>query len=232
VDDGEHFSWRQENTFFRYPLFAGENPNIFTPTGYQLYKGFTGDRYENSSAPSVGIIYFRYGEALLIYAEAKAELGEINQNDVNRTINALRKRAGMPDEAMLNLGNITPDPNWLHPSLSAIINEVRRERMVELCCEGFRHDDIYRWAAADELLRSYVPKGAVWEQWRDYPDMQENHATGWAGYPKDDDGYIYSFFGTAVATSGYNFNLGRDYLSPLPTDQLNYNPKLGQNPGW
>lgn len=40
-------------------------------------------------------IEFRYGELLLMYAEAKYELnGTLSQADVDLTINALRERAG------------------------------------------------------------------------------------------------------------------------------------------
>jgi hypothetical protein len=39
---------------------------------------------------------------------------------------------------------------------------VRRERNVEIGCEGFRFDDIMRWAAADELIIGWKPKGAKW----------------------------------------------------------------------
>lgn len=238
VNDGKHVEWVQYGTFFQYPNFYSETAAGDSPTGYQLYKGFDGDRDESQggTSPSCGLIYFRYGEALLIHAEAKAELGEITQNDIDRTVNALRKRGGMPDGGLLNMSNITPDPNWLFPSLSPLINEIRRERSVELCCEGFRREDIFRWAAADELLKGYIPKGAIWKQWeyvKDLDDAPERFFDHWNILTVDDNGYIYPYrdYGT-VGTAGYNFNLGRDYLMPLPTEELTLNPALGQNPGW
>jgi len=33
-------------------------------------------------------------------------------------------------------------------------------------------------------------------------------------------------------TEGYKFNLNRDYLHPIPTQQLTINSQLKQNPGW
>jgi hypothetical protein len=80
----------------------------------------------------------------LIYAEAKAELGEATQSDTDRTVNALRSRVGMPG---LDIGNIKTDPNWEFAGLSPLLQEIHRERKVELACEGFRVDDIFRWAA-------------------------------------------------------------------------------------
>ena len=32
--------------------------------------------------------------------------------------------------------------------------------------------------------------------------------------------------------NGYGFNINRDYLRPLPSNELVLNPNLTQNPGW
>ena len=238
IDDGEHVIWTQQNTFYRYPDFGSAELRYKSITGYDLYKGHDGD-YDSREGPGIsqinpscGMIYFRYAEALLIYAEAKAELNEINQNDIDRTINALRLRAEMPD-GLLNMSDIAWDSNWLYPNLSPLINEIRRERAVELACEGFRKDDIFRWAVADELIRGYIPQGAVWEQWRDYPNTTEAFVTAWSNLPVNDQGYIVPYMTfPAVATTGYNFNVNRDYLSPLPVQEMTLNSNLKQNPGW
>jgi hypothetical protein len=205
------------------------------------YKGFDGDVNTteatsggNMSSPSAGTVYFRFAEALLIYAEARAELGEITQSDIDVTINRLRKRGGLPAEAMLNMSSITTDPNWEFGSyLSPLLQEIRRERKVELACEGFRVNDIYRWAAADELIRGFLPQGATWEQWRNYPNTHPDFPPAWAALPVDDQGYIAPFKSfNPVNTTGYKFNLSRDYLLPIPTNELSLNKQLGQNPGW
>ena len=202
-------------------------------TGYQLRKGHQpGDYSSIYLANSVnGAIYFRYGEALLIYAEARAELNAITQEDVDITINALRKRVGM-DNGLLTLTSITRDPNWEFPELSPIINEVRRERKVELVCEGFRKDDIFRWAAADRLIVGYTPKGAKRAQWENDPTLPDDFvsALNTDVYQADADGYIDPWKNTLPA--GYGFRIEKDYLTPLPTDQINLNPNLKQNPGW
>jgi len=80
------------------------------PTGYSIEKWRSKEIDEsNLRTRDIGYILFRYAESLLIYAEAKAELGTLTQEDVNLTINKLRGRVGMPD---LNINTITPDPNW------------------------------------------------------------------------------------------------------------------------
>lgn len=196
-----------------------------TPTGYQLLKGHmtvAAQQVENSTQP---IFYFRFAESLLNYAEARAELGTLTQADVDKTINVLRNRVNMP---ALQLDDITVDPNWIFPALSGVINEVRRERRVELACEGFRHDDIYRWAAADELILNWKPKGAKLAQWNgEYSQEVINK------YAVDDEGYIEYFKNIPAMATGYKFKLERDYLLPIPSDQFVLNPGLGENnPGW
>ncbi|MNY23191.1 SusD family protein [compost metagenome] len=127
----------------------------------------------------------------------------------------------------LNLAAIASDPKWEFPALSPVINEVRRERRVELACEGYRRDDIYRWAAADELIVGWKPKGAILSQWVGLVPPA-NLAT----YPVDANGYIELFKNQASLSAGYQFNIRRDYLSPIPIDQMVINPDIKQNPGW
>lgn len=231
VNDGKHIRFDDREIFER-PRFEG-NVSQTCPTGYELYKGRNTNYNECINWQStIAAIYFRYAEALLINAEAKAELGTITQEDVNKTINALRKRVGMPESAMLDINNIADDPNWEFGGISPILNEIRRERKVELACEGFRMDDIFRWAAVDEIIVSKRPKGAVKSQWADFPGATDAFKEAWTFLDEDKNGYIDPYGGFPAMADGYKFNLERDYLSPIPTNELVLNPALGQNPGW
>lgn len=210
------------NVVFARPDFTN-SANV--PTGYELYKGHNTDALQQVENSTQALIYFRFAEVLLNYAEAKAELGAITQADLDVSVNLLRNRVGMTP---LSIGGITTDPNWKFPSLSPIINEVRRERRVELACEGFRHDDIYRWAAGGILITNWKPKGAKLAQWATMftPETLSK-------YPTDANGYIEPFKNIGSMANGYQFKVSRDYLWPLPSDQLVLNPKLGpNNPGW
>jgi hypothetical protein len=102
--------------------------------------------------------------------------------------------------------------------LSPLINEVRRERLVELVSEDFRRDDLFRWAAMKYLIGTR-PIGATAAQFNNDP-----------GLPVDADGHL-DIFKNAFP-NGYQFNLDRDYLWPISESQLILNPNLGQNPGW
>lgn len=231
VDDGAHCLTADFNRFFTVPTFEG----VITqncPTGYQLYKGYNTNYEECTNQQSTtGVIYFRYAEALLIYAEAKAELETITQDDINKTINALRKRVGM-SEGLLKMADIPTDTNWDFKNISPLLNEIRRERKVELACEGFRVDDLFRWAAIDEVIVGKRPKGAFKAQWKDYPNSTTAFIEAWEQLKADNNGFIDMYQGFSAVSNGFKFNLGRDYLYPIPTTELTLNPQLGQNPGW
>ncbi|HBL75906.1 MAG: starch-binding protein [Bacteroidetes bacterium GWF2_42_66] len=142
------------------PDFAG-----YVRTGYQPMKlCVDGKSYDNAALNTNALPYFRYAEVLLVYAEAKAELGTLTDADWAKTIGALRSRAGIT-------GGISTKPttvdsylkSYYFPNISdPSLLEIRRERAIELCLEGFRFDDLRRWKCGDLLLKSwygmYVPQ--------------------------------------------------------------------------
>jgi hypothetical protein len=201
-----------------------QSAHTVCPTGFQIYKMLNFDPIHRASLSTSGVGYtgwiiMRYAEVLLNYAEAKAELGTLTQGDIDLSIKLLRDRVGMPN---LDIASIETDPNWLFPDLSPVINEIRRERRIELVGEGFRWDDIARWAAADEIIVAQRPFGAKFNA-IDYPDLNEEDYRLTDGYldPLKDQ-----------LPSGYGFVLGRDYLTAISTEELTLNSLLVQNPGW
>ena len=128
-----------------------------TSTGFQLEKFVMDPQYETAERKNMSfndIPVFRLGEAYLMFAEAKAELNILTQEDVDNSINKLRDRVGMPH---LVLAGLTVDPFLtsetygyqnlakLNPANLAQILEVRRERTIEMALEGRRWSDIVRW---------------------------------------------------------------------------------------
>lgn len=193
------------------------NSTYSSPTGYVRRKDYNPIMaYHHLNFEETPTAQYRYAEVLLNYIEAKAELNEATQDDVDKTIKKLRDRVGMPN---LIVNNIENDPNWEFPKLSPLINEIRRERKVEMVLESLRWDDIARWAAADELIVGKRPKGAKAAQFPINPS-----------FPTDDDGFLDPFKG--ALPSGYKFDVNRDYLNPIPLNELTLNKSLIQNPGW
>ncbi|MDX9881541.1 MAG: RagB/SusD family nutrient uptake outer membrane protein [Prolixibacteraceae bacterium] len=135
------------------PDFAG-----YVRTGYQPIKlCLDGKSYDNAALNTNALPLFRYAEVLLNYAEAKAELGTLNDADWAKTVGAIRARAGITG------GNSTKPTtvdnyfkSFYFPNISdPAILEIRRERGIELCLEGFRFDDLRRWKRGDLLLKSW-----------------------------------------------------------------------------
>ena len=141
-----------------------ESPNFSSSTtGYQIIKWVTdasGDGYMGSSND---YILFRAAEVYLIYAEAKAELGTLTQEDLKISIKKIRDRVGMPNIDM-DAANANPDPylcalesgyqNVTGPNKGVIL-EIRRERTIELLLEGFRYYDIIRWKEGKVFEQPY-----------------------------------------------------------------------------
>ena len=209
--------------YFTYPDMAFES-RLRNTTGYQLKKGANPEA-NHTSGDETGTIIFRYAEALLIHAEAKAELNECTQSVLDKTINVLRDRVGMP-HLSVNVGFV--DPKWEFPELSPLLNEIRRERRIELACEGYRYDDLYRWAATHLIKRPMY--GAKIQQYIDVkdqfkPELEPNNI------PVNDKGYIAPHW-DSPAKNGWQFDENKNYLYPIPLDQLIMNPNLKQNPGY
>lgn len=203
--------------FQKAPIHLGGEAN--TTSGYQIQKGALPNKslQQTDFGSTTAAIVFRYAEVLLNFAEAKAELGNIEQTDLDKSINLLRRRVQMPD---LKLNAIVADPNWDFPTLTPVINEVRRERRVELSCEGYRLTDLMRWRG-HHLFVNKRPRGAKFIA-ADYP--------GFNNVNLDAQGYIDYY--KSILSDGYKFNPQRDYLDPLPVNELLLNPQLIQNPGW
>jgi len=134
-------------------------PYVFatSPTGYQLIKYVMEDSYGFNKSDN-DMPLFRIAEVYLNYAEAKAELGKLDQTDLDKSINYLRARVGMP--AMKVSSAVDPYlkslyPNYVRSSSSqlASVLEIRRERAIELVLEGFRYNDLMRWAEGESFVQ-------------------------------------------------------------------------------
>ena len=230
-------------------------------TGYHVIKwvmsckanGGDSDRADRSTSD---LPVYRLGEMLLIYAEAKAELGELTQEDLNKSINLLRKRVGMPNLTM----DVTADPYLTNPATGytnpkllgssqlALILEIRRERAVELAQEGNnRWYDLVRWREGKCIEQAF--HGIYFPGPGEY-DINGDGKLDYCLYEGDvkpdskatsvlkigseillsngNNGYVEPHKGETAR----NFNENRDYYYPIPSDERSLNPNLTQNDGW
>ena len=190
-------------------------------TGYHVMKYHSPDPEQwNIGLSTLDVFIFRYAEVLLNYAEAKAELGECDDDILDLTINELRDRVGMP-HLSANVG--FSDPAWpdYGYTLSPLLYEIRRERAVELLGEGFRWDDIVRWKAGRLLENPKSMLGMkVSDKLRDNYDNFNRTLT--------DDGYLVVY--PDKSSRKWDDKL---YLHPIPLEETVMNPNLLPNKhGW
>jgi hypothetical protein len=221
------------------PTLGGYNQIKFYPRSADLRQGWV---LNYTDLP-----IFRYAEVLLINAEAKAESGTISQADLDQTINVLRARVKMP---FLNVG-VALDPvlSATYPNANAanrgLLLEIRRERRVELACEGRRFDDLMRWKSGklfqDSQQGMYVPAlGAMDVTGDGQPDIailpSPNDESAIAGLPvavreklskyylKDKDGKDQNFY-LSKGTSGFiAFTRDRDQPRIFMEPKYYYRP--------
>jgi len=223
--DQRYYEYRTPTDPYTYPRVQGTVGGTTTATGYHIIKVFdqatSNATYNVSTTPAITL---RFAEALLNYAEAKAELGTITQADIDATINKLRDRVGMA-----RLTTLTPpmDPRYANDGVSSLIVEIRRERRIELFMEGFRYDDLRRWKQGKKLeAPSY---GMRW----DAANKARFDAAGKVTIKTTDlNGitYLDVYKGTDWAVPVFDEN--KHYLWPIPLNSISQNTNLKQTKGW
>jgi hypothetical protein len=210
---------------------ADGTKNIFTrpqigtataPTGYMIIKGLSPDPAQwNAAQSTLDLFIFRYAEVLLNEAEAKAELGQCTQTVLDKTINKLRDRVGMPH---MSISSLVKDPKSDFPVLPVLLDEIRRERRVELAADGFRFNDLLRWKAGPLIQNPETILGM-----KLLPSVRAQYpASQVSSVQVDANNYIRLY--TNITARVWNDKM---YLYPIPTQELTLNPKLlPQNAGW
>lgn len=220
-------------------------------TGYLIIKHWTNEQIDNQSTTSgsQAAQIFRYAEVLLMYAEAKAELGTITNEDLELTVNALRKRAGFDftkyPNSKLTLTNIPQDSRLdnLYQQYagyvpSPILREIRRERRVEMAMEGLRREDLVRWKAGKFIEKPVRGMKFTAEKQKLYDGTNDKKAK-WA--PKatlnadvfvDSEGFIIGYPKSPNVSDGVVKWDDKYYYNPIPLQEMELNKNLTQNPGW
>jgi hypothetical protein len=209
-----------------FDLLAGDiitTPRIgttTTSTGYMPVKGRSNSLAAwNANASTYDFFIFRYAETLLIEAEAKAELGQCTQAVLDNTINVLRDRVGMPH---MIIASLVKDPNSNFPSLPVLLDEIRRERRVELASDGFRFDDLHRWRAGTLINNPETILGI-----RLLPQYRATYTYNISGVTVDANNYVRIYPG--ITARAWDDKM---YLYPIPVQEITLNPNIKQNPGW
>lgn len=152
----------------------------------------------------------------LDYVEAKAELNKLSDADVDKTINKMFARAGLPATTVAAMSAMADPDNDMN--VSNLLWEIRRCRRCELIYDkDLRYWDLVRWHQLDKLDSTKNPDIAVGANVSNVPVD---------GRPANVDGYI-------DASGGQDRTFtDREYLFPIPSGQIGLNNELTQNPGW
>ena len=175
------------------------------------------------------VILMRYADVLLMYAEAKIELGEITPT-VLACINDVRARAYHTTRAQVD-----EYPAITTTDQAELRKVLRRERRVEFAWENLRYFDLLRWRQFENAFghdmygftrtakkaKEYFDAGNWF--WPETPKFDED------GFPCFED----MVDGTYIVRHGERKFDEKIYLWPLPSDDvLIMNGKLEQNPGY
>jgi hypothetical protein len=193
---------------------AGYSNRKFAAYNYGVYRA--------ANTESADYSQIRLAEVFLMYAEALYELnGTITDEQLNASINKTRARAGLPP-----LTNAFAGVNGLD-----MLEEIRRERTVELFGENSRFNDLKRWGIAEEALNAPIVGDVI--EGTDYENNPDLYTP--SAYP-----YGEITVGTGVGPRralqldpSVNRNFQRKhYLFPIPLEEMNLNKSLVQNPGY
>jgi hypothetical protein len=184
---------------------------------------------ENSRRTDKSEIIMRYADVLLMYAEAKIELNQIDESVID-AINTVRARAyGVDKSATLSYPTVT---TMDQKELRKI---VRIERRMELAFEGLRYMDIIRWRIAGKALN--IPTYGMLDPVDLISKVVNPGLWFFPGTPEIDDDGIPDFApmynaGLIKLLAQRKFDVTRQYLWPIPSKEILINDKLTQNPNY
>lgn len=219
--------------------FTGEG-YIHSPSGYHIYKYWNPDSPNTDATTGItDAPIYTLSIILLNYAEAMEELGLCTNDVLDKSINLLRRRVGMPDLTVEFANKINdPKKGKFAPEISPLLWEIRRERQVELIFDGSRFSDILRWKKASYFSKPFV--GC-------YVDLEKRPQAAYNedGTPKfkailgdregnvipgATKGYVLPYNGELQPV--YSDNDLKLYYEPINKQELTLNPNLTQSPGW
>ncbi len=191
-------------------------------------KGVAADWLLNSWQIESDKIILRYADVLLMYAEAKIEMGEIDQS-VADAINQVRARAyGVEPTAKDRYPAVTTtDPAQLRKI-------IRSERRMEFALENIRYMDLIRWKLAEKALNT--PNYGMLDPADLRTKVVEKGLWFFPETPQIDDDGVVDFSsmyskGLVNQVNLRKFDASRQYLWPIPSKEV-LTSGLKQNPNY
>ncbi|MCU4165772.1 RagB/SusD family nutrient uptake outer membrane protein [Carboxylicivirga caseinilyticus] len=214
----------EEDEHLRYTgLHTGgtmRNPQNGSRTGYfmQKFAPHECNKYDQAYDWGNGIQtylpYMRLGDVYLMYAEACAAIGGAQYTSATygltaeQAMNRIRERVGA---GFVDASYVADNDKFM--------NEIRRERAVELSFEGFRFNDLQRW-----LLLTEYPYNVKTSHEFDRVETLE-----WFKENDCKDAQVANFREEIILTRDFGT---KHYWLPLKVSDVSLYPEFNQNPGW
>ena len=179
---------------------------IYGHAGYFMMKvNINAEDIKNGSVNDRNTRIFRYPEVILMFAECAARTGS-QKDEALQLVQSIQNRAGSKT-VWASAGDVT-------------LENVKKEKMMEMWLEGCRFQDLVRWGDVQELAGN----GKSYPNYKD--KIMENSETheGYVDY-SDADWCIKQY-----PTLG--FKVGQHELFPFPFSETSVNENIVQNPGW
>ena len=194
-----------------------------------MEKGISEEYWLDKTLVDPDDILLRYADILLMYAEAKIELGEIDKSVLD-AVNQVRSRA-----YGVNYTQTDQYPSVITTNQDELRKIVRLERRMELAFESLRYFDIIRWRIADKVLnkpiyglldiaelRSKIVNTGLWF----FPAIPSIDEDGVADFTMMYNDGLVKLLAKRI------FDPKKQYLWPIPATEIQINPNLVQNPGY
>ena len=199
-----------------------------------LFRKFVSEDWVDDGENQNNRIIMRYADVLLMYAEAKIELNQIDQSVLD-AINKVRTRA------YAGSGIAESDiPIVTTTDQTELRKKLRYERRVEFVKEGLRYMDLVRWRLAEKVFSG--PLVGIHQG----EELFDTDADGvvtvkpglwfWSEVPEIDEDGVADF--QPLIKAGFARSLGdqdypvRQYLFPIPSEEILLAPTLTNNPGY
>jgi hypothetical protein len=217
-------------------LDTKSNQNFCSWNGLVWKKGIDSDWGDKQADND--LVFMRYADVLLMYAEAKMELNDIN-TEVLSAINLVRTRA------YANSAFSTPLVTTTDQAKLRYI--IRNERRAEFAFERLRYMDLIRWKLADVIMDGGENYGLSQITANASPSVVQANSElmlkvvnpgnwFWGMTPQLDKNGVADFkplskVGLCQLLSTSSFPK-KQYLWPIPADERRLNPSLSQNDGY
>ena len=171
-------------------------------------------------------VFLRLAEVYLIYAEAMIEADRID-NSVLDAINTVRARAYKVDYTATS-----SYPAVTTTDRAELRRIVRAERRMELVYEGHRRLDLIRWRLAEKALNR--PDYGLLDKDALVQNVVKANQWFWSDTPQIDEDGLADFTpmyqkGLCKIINQWQFDASKNYLWPIPSQEVITNPMLGQN---